>query len=84
MAATKGLTINQRNLYLHFLHHQRRHQGRVPCLVPPSPLQNSPERLDNYLTALQRLEEKGLVRVERCGMNYTRWVMLPPADRPET
>ena len=78
MALAKGLTINQRNLYHYFLHHQRKYRGRRPCLVPPSPLQNSPERLNTYLTALERLEEKGLIGIRRDGDDYTQWVMTPP------
>lgn len=70
-----SLTINQRNLYLYFLHHRRKNP-RVPCYVPKVPMQAS--RTEDHLIALQRLEEQGLVRVDRSTSNYTGWVMLPP------
>jgi hypothetical protein len=35
-------------------------------------------RTEDHLTALQRLEEQGLVRVDRTSRNYTGWIMLSP------
>lgn len=70
-----SLTINQRNLYLYFLNHKKKNP-RVPCYVPRVPMQAS--RTEDHLTALQRLEEQGLVRVDRTSPNYTGWIMLSP------
>jgi len=64
---SKGLTINQRNLYFYFLSHN------TPCKVPQSPLQNS--RLPDYLKALHSLEERGLIKINKeSGPDYRSWV----------
>ena len=73
--AMPNLTINQRNLYLYFLNHQKKRIA-APCYVPRLPSQSS--RLDQYLTALERLEELELIRIDRRANNYTGWIMLPP------
>ncbi len=70
-----GLTINQRNIYMYFLNHRKKYKN-TPCYVPRCPVQNS--RLDQYLTALTRLEEHGLVTIDRSSANYTGWIMLEP------
>lgn len=72
-----SLTINQRNLYLHFLNHKEKGLA-TPCLVPPIPVQNS--RLHQYLRALEKLEELHLVTVDRESPDYTEWVMRDPED----
>ena len=71
-----ALTINQRNLYNYYLSHRRKN-GNTACFVPKCPCQNS--RLDQYLQALIKLEQYGLIRVDRTSINYTGWLMLPPA-----
>ena len=76
-----SLTINQRNLYLYFLNHLRKHP-RMPCYVPKAPLPSS--RLEEHLVALQRLEERGLVRVDRRSQNYTGWIMFAPQTAKAT
>lgn len=76
MTTRPALTINQRNLYAYFLNHRKKH-GNTPCFVPRNP--NKRSRDDLYLTALQRLEEYGLVRVDRSSPNYTGWILLPPS-----
>jgi hypothetical protein len=73
--ATPALTINQRNLYVYFLNHRKKH-GKTPCFVPRIPCQNS--RIDQYLTALVKLEQYGLIRVDRSTDNYTGWIMTEP------
>lgn len=71
----RGLTINQRNLYLYFLAHKKKHKN-TPCYVPRCSTQVS--RLDQYLNALVKLEQYGLMRVDRTSDNYTGWIMLDP------
>ena len=70
-----GLTINQRNLYLYFLNHKKKHKN-TPCYVPRCSTQIS--RLDQYLNALIKLEQYGLLRVDRTSANYTGWIMTEP------
>jgi hypothetical protein len=70
-----GLSINQRNLYLYFLNHRKKYKN-TPCYVPRCPGQNS--RVEQYLKALTRLEEYGLVSIDRSSVNYTGWIMLEP------
>ena len=70
--APVALTINQRNLYAYFLNHRKKY-GNSPCFVPKVPSQNS--RLDQYLQALIKLEQYGLIRVDRTSANYTGWIM---------
>ena len=36
-------------------------------------------RRQDYYLALQRLEEYGLIRVDRTNRYYTGWIMLDPA-----
>jgi hypothetical protein len=74
-ATLPALTINQRNLYTYFLGHRKKH-GKTPCFVPRCTTQVS--RLDQYLNALTKLEQYGLIRVERCSDNYTGWIMTEP------
>lgn len=69
------LTINQRNLWFYYLNHRRKH-GDMPCFVPKTPSQKT--RTEDYITAIQRLEEYGLIRVDRRSDNYTGWIMLDP------
>ena len=73
--APVALTINQRNLYAYFLNHKKKY-GNSPCFVPRVPSQNS--RLEQYLQALTKLEEYGLIRVDRSSANYTGWIMTEP------
>ena len=72
---TLSLKLNQRNLYQYFLHHQKKY-GNTPCFVPRCPSQNS--RVEQYITAVERLEEYGLIRIDRSGGHYTTWIMLAP------
>lgn len=70
-----GLSINQRNLYTYFLNHKKKYSN-TPCYVPRCPGQQS--RVEQYLNALIKLEQYGLIRVDRSSANYTGWVMLDP------
>ena len=70
-----GLRITQRNLYQYFLAHKKKYKN-TPCYVPRLPMQNS--RLDQYLQALVRLEEYGLISVDRSSDNYTGWIITDP------
>jgi hypothetical protein len=73
--ALPALTINQRNLYTYFLNHKKKY-GNTPCFVPRLPSQSS--RLEQYLQALTKLEQYGLIRVDRSSANYTGWIMREP------
>ena len=73
-----ALTINQRNLYSYFLNHKKKYKN-APCFVPKLPSQSS--RLDQYLQALVKLEEYGLLSVDRNSNNYREWIMLEPKSR---
>ena len=70
-----GLSINQRNIYMYFLNHRKKYKN-TPCYVPRIPMQNS--RLDQYLNALVKLEEYGLISVDRSSDNYTGWIIKDP------
>jgi hypothetical protein len=72
-----ALSINQRNLYAYYLNHKKKY-GNTLCFVPKLPAQSS--RLEQYLQALVRLEEYGLIRVDRSSDNYTAWIMLAPKE----
>jgi hypothetical protein len=67
-----GLSINQRNLFSYFLAHKKRHK-HAPCFVPKLPLAGS--NLPLYLNALEALEAKGLITVDRSTQHYTGWIM---------
>jgi hypothetical protein len=73
--AVPTLSINQRNIYMYFLNHRKKY-GKTPCFVPKCTTQVS--RLDQYLNALTKLEQYGLIRVERCSDNYTGWIITEP------
>ena len=70
-----ALRINQRNIYSYFLHHREKY-GNTPCFVPRCPSQNS--RVEQYIKAVERLEEYGLIRIDKSGGHYTAWIMLDP------
>jgi hypothetical protein len=70
-----ALSINQRNIYLHYLAHKKKH-GDTPCKVPKSPLQGS--RLCEHLKAMERLEERGFFRIERPSEDYLSWTIVAP------
>lgn len=73
-----NLTTNERYIYGHFLHHYK-HRRHSPCFVPISPRRRY--KLDYYLKALERLEAKGLISLERITPNYSGWIIKPPTKR---
>lgn len=73
----EALPINQRNLYTYVLYHKRKHR-HAPCFVPRMPMQNF--RLPEYLRAIEALEERGLIKVDRSASVYTGWII----DLPES
>ena len=75
-AATQvALTTTQRNLYHYFLHHMEKKKV-APCYVPRC--QSSKVRIEQYITAVLRLEERGLIKLDKSAPNYTAWIMLKP------
>lgn len=70
-----ALSINQRNLYLYYLNHKRKHPNAA-CFVPKIPVQGN--RMSDYLKTIERLEEMQLIRVDRTSDNYTGWIILDP------
>jgi len=70
-----SLSINQRNLYLYYLNHKKKHKN-VPCFVPKIPVQGN--GMADYMRAIQALEKKNLIRVDRTSDNYTGWIILDP------
>jgi len=70
-----GLSINQRNIYMYFLNHRKKYKN-APCYVPRCPGQHS--RVEQYLNALIKLEQYGLVSVDRTAVNYTGWILTEP------
>lgn len=70
-----GLSINQRNLYLYYLNHRKKHP-HTPCYVPKNMAQGN-GKVD-YFKAIEKLEKLRLVRVDRTAENYTGWILLEP------
>lgn len=79
-ALPAGMHITQRNLYLYFLNHRKKNP-QAPCFVPKLPMQSS--RLPEYINAINGLEEKKLLRVDRSAPNYTGWILLDPLPNPK-
>lgn len=73
-----GLRTNQRNIWTYYLHHRKKYPA-APCFVPKSPLSSS--QFEVWMRALDALEEKNLIRIDRSAAHYTGWIMLP-ANRP--
>lgn len=71
------LTVNQRNIYMYYLNFREKH-GDQPCYVPPMPMQSS--RIKEYFRALEALEEKKLLSVDRSNVPYTKWILNDPKD----
>lgn len=70
-----ALTTNERYIYCHFVHHYER-KKTSPCFVPISPRKRY--KIEHYLKALDKLEAKGLISIERVGPNYLDWIIKPP------
>jgi len=70
-----SLSINQRNLYLYYLNHRKKHKNS-PCFVPKVLVQGN--RMTDYIKTLGKLEEMNLIRIDRTADNYTGWIILDP------
>jgi hypothetical protein len=75
-----GLTINQRNLYRYYLHHKAKHKN-APCFVPS--LAHQGIRYREYIKALDALERKNLISLDRFSPNYTGWIMKDPSNKQQ-
>jgi len=69
----KALSINQRNVYLHYLAHKKKH-GDMPCKAPKCPLQGN--RLVEHIKAMEKLEERGFFRIVRHSDDYLSWTII--------
>lgn len=72
-----ALSINQRNLYLYFLSHKKRHK-HTPCYVPRNSVRGN--GLNDYLKTLEKLEQLNLITVDRTADNYTAWIIKDPKN----
>jgi len=70
-----SLSINQRNLYLYYLNHKKKHKD-IPCFVPKISVKGN--GVNDYIKLIGTLEELNLVRIDRTAENYTGWVLLDP------
>lgn len=70
-----GLTHLQRSIYLHFLNHKAKRTGQ-PCLLPK--YAGRADKIRNFFTALEKLEERGLIVVDRRPANYKSWTISGP------
>ena len=70
-----ALTYNQRYLYTHYLHTKKRYPN-APCFVPK--YLGKANLIHEYINALQRLEDYGLVSVDRSAPNYRGWTLNEP------
>lgn len=74
-----GLTTTQRNIYQYYLHHKQKYKGKA-CLVPELMMFQS--RSNTFLRALEVLEEKQLISVERNTVHYGGWIIKDPETKP--
>ena len=75
------LSITERNLYFYFKNHMEK-KSHAPCFVPRCTLKNN--RMNDYLDAIDRLEKKQLIVVDRSSDNYTEWIMTSPQPQPKS
>lgn len=74
------LSITERNIYFYFKNHME-NKAHTPCFVPRCTLKNN--RMNDYLDAIDRLESKQLIVVDRSSDNYTAWIMTSPQPKPQ-
>lgn len=74
------LSITERNIYFYFKNHMEK-KSHAPCFVPRCTLKNN--RMHDYLGALDRLESKQLIKVDRSSDNYTEWIITSPKPQPK-
>jgi hypothetical protein len=70
--AVLSLRTTQRNIYRQLLVHQRKY-GDKPCPIQIHTSYGAKAR--DYLNALNALERKQLVVIDRIGKHYTQWTM---------
>lgn len=75
VAPVRGLSLWQRYIYQHFLYHQSKRTGQ-PCLLPV--YTGGADKVWQFLTALDKLEERGLIVVDRRSADYRRWTISGP------
>jgi len=75
------LTINQRNIYQHYLWHKRNNIN-APCYVPRNPITSlnngDQSKMETYFKTLQSLEDLNLISIDRTAPNYTGWIIKDP------
>ena len=74
-----GLTTTQRNIYLYYLHYKQKYKDKH-CYVPELMMFQS--RSNTFLKALEALEEKQLISVERNTVHYGGWIIKDPETKP--
>ena len=70
-----GLTVQQRYIYQYFLHNESQRPG-VPMPVPQ--YAGRADKIHKFFTALERLEEHGLITVDRRFDDYKSWMIGAP------
>ena len=70
-----GLTYLQRLIYRHFLAHLAKKTGE-PCLLPT--YTGKASSIHEFFAALDRLEERELLTVDRSPENYKSWTISGP------
>ncbi len=70
-----ALSINQRNILLYYLNHKKKHADR-PCYAPKCPSQAN--RVHDHIKAMERLEERGFIRLQRSSDDYLSWIIVDP------
>ena len=79
MSKPLGLTTVQRNIYQYYLHYKQKYKGKA-CYVPE--LMTFQSRSNTFLRALEVLEEKQLISVERNTVHYGGWIIKDPETKP--
>ena len=69
----RGLRTHQRNLFAYYLNHKEKFPGQ-PCFVPRPACHHT----SVHLNAIDVLEKRGLVKVERNGEDYQQWQFCDP------
>lgn len=68
----RGFRTQHRNIMLHLLHHSAKQPG-VPCAVLKAPVHH----LKTYINAINQLESRGLIKVNRNNStDYLQWTLL--------
>jgi len=70
-----GFTVQQRYIYRYFLYHKSKRTGKP---IPVPAYAGRSNQIDKFFTALTKLEERGLIVVDRRASNYKCWTMSSP------